>query len=72
MKRLEVDVYLDVVSCTKQAFGRLEVLIKSVSRSHRRACSLPIAASQSPLSERAKSAKTYLNISEYIVVSGKD
>ncbi|MQM18718.1 hypothetical protein Taro_051713 [Colocasia esculenta] len=52
MKRLEVDVYLDVVSCTEQAFGRLEVSIKSASRSHRRACSLPVAASQSPLSER--------------------
>ncbi|MQM01899.1 hypothetical protein Taro_034658 [Colocasia esculenta] len=52
MKRLEVDVYLDVVSCTEQAFGRLEVSIKSVSRSHRRDCSLPVAASQSPLPVR--------------------
>ncbi|MQL94630.1 hypothetical protein Taro_027292 [Colocasia esculenta] len=52
MKRLEVDVYLDAVSCKEQAFGRLEVSIKSASRSHCRACSLPVAASQSPLSER--------------------
>ncbi|MQL88000.1 hypothetical protein Taro_020560 [Colocasia esculenta] len=33
-------------------FGRLEVSIKSVSRSHRRACSLPVTASQSPFLER--------------------